>query len=99
MSERTMQSVLVRPVLTERSTAMSQAQNVLTFDVARDANKIQIRKAVEALFQVKVDAVRVVAVSGKIKKVGKSIGRAQDRKKAYVKLRVGAKTPEFLEGA
>ncbi|HEX7527595.1 MAG TPA: 50S ribosomal protein L23, partial [Thermoanaerobaculia bacterium] len=41
-----MQSVLVRPVLTERSTAMSQAQNVLTFDVARDANKIQIRKAV-----------------------------------------------------
>ena len=77
MSERTMQSVLVRPVLTERSTAMSQTQNVLTFDVARDANKIQIRKAVEALFQVKVEAVRVVAISGKIKKVGKSIGRAQ----------------------
>ena len=98
MSERTMQSVLVRPVLTERSTAMSQTQNVLTFDVARDANKIQIRKAVEALFQVKVDAVRVVAVSGKIKKVGKSIGRARDRKKAYVKLAKGQKLPALFEG-
>ena len=98
MSERTIQSVLVRPVLTERSTAMSQTQNVLTFDVARDANKIQIRKAVEALFQVKVDAVRVVAVSGKIKKVGKSIGRAQDRKKAYVKLAKGQKLPALFEG-
>ncbi|HEX7615807.1 MAG TPA: 50S ribosomal protein L23, partial [Thermoanaerobaculia bacterium] len=54
--------------------------------------------AVEALFQVKVDAVRVVAVSGKIKKVGKSIGRAQDRKKAYVKLAKGQKLPALFEG-
>ena len=63
MSERTMQSVLVRPVLTERSTSMSQTQNVLTFDVAKGANKIQIRKAVEALFQVKVEAGRVSVFS------------------------------------
>ncbi len=98
MTARAHQSVIVRPVLTERSTAMSQANNVLTFDVARDANKIEIRKAVEALFQVKVDAVRVVAVNGKIKKVGRSIGRAQDRKKAYVKLAKGQKLPALFEG-
>ena len=95
---RTPQSIIVRPVMTEKSTSLTATQNVITFDVARDANKIQIRKAVEALFQVKVDAVRVVAVSGKIKKVGKSIGRAQDRKKAYVKLAKGQKLPALFEG-
>ncbi len=95
---RTPQSVLVRPVLTEKSTALTASQNVITFDVARDANKIQIRHAVEALFNVKVDSVRVVKVSGKIKKVGKSIGRAQDRKKAYVKLAAGQKPPAIFEG-
>jgi large subunit ribosomal protein L23 len=95
---RTPQSVLVRPVLTEKSTALTASQNVITFDVARDANKIQIRHAVETLFNVKVDSVRVVKVSGKIKKVGKSIGRAQDRKKAYVKLAAGQKPPAIFEG-
>ncbi|MFI5181772.1 MAG: 50S ribosomal protein L23 [Thermoanaerobaculia bacterium] len=95
---RTPQSVIVRPVLTEKSTALTASQNVITFDVARDANKIQIRHAVETLFNVKVDSVRVVTVSGKIKKVGKSIGRAQDRKKAYVKLAAGQKPPAIFEG-
>jgi len=95
---RTPQSVIVRPVLTEKSTALTASQNVITFDVARDANKIEIRHAVETLFKVKVDSVRVVKVSGKIKKVGKSIGRAQDRKKAYVKLAAGQKPPAIFEG-
>jgi large subunit ribosomal protein L23 len=95
---RTPQSVIVRPVLTEKSTALTVSQNVITFDVDRDANKIEIRHAVETLFSVKVDSVRVVKVSGKIKKVGKSIGRAQDRKKAYVKLAAGQKPPAIFEG-
>jgi large subunit ribosomal protein L23 len=95
---RTPQSVVVRPVLTEKSTALTVSQNVITFDVARDANKIEIRHAVETLFSVKVDSVRIVKVSGKIKKVGKSIGRAQDRKKAYVKLAAGQKPPAIFEG-
>ncbi len=95
---RAPQTVIVRPVLTEKSTALTQSQNVLTFDVARDANKIEIRHAVEALFKVKVSKVRVVSVSGKIKKVGRSIGRAQDRKKAYVKLKPGEKLPPVFEG-
>ena len=95
---RTPQSIIIRPILTERSTAMTQAQNVLTFDVARDANKIEIRHAVETLFSVKVGAVRVVRVAGKIKKVGRSIGRTSDRKKAYVKLKAGEKLPPIFEG-
>jgi large subunit ribosomal protein L23 len=90
--------VIVRPVLTEKSTALTVSQNVITFDVARDANKIEIRHAVETLFGVKVDSVRVVKISGKIKKVGRSIGRAQDRKKAYVKLAAGQKPPAIFEG-
>jgi large subunit ribosomal protein L23 len=95
---RSPQSIIVRPVLTEKSTALTQSQNVISFDVARDANKIEIRRAVETLFQVKVTAVRVVSISGKIRKVGKSIGRAQDRKKAYVKLAAGQKLPAIFEG-
>ena len=95
---RTPQSIIVRPVMTEKSTALTATQNVITFDVARDANKIEVRHAVETLFNVKVDSVRVVKVSGKIKKVGRSIGRAQDRKKAYVKLAAGQKPPALFEG-
>ena len=95
---RTPQSIIVRPVMTEKSTALTAAQNVITFDVARDANKIEVRHAVETLFSVKVDSVRIVKVSGKIKKVGRSIGRAQDRKKAYVKLAAGQKPPALFEG-
>jgi large subunit ribosomal protein L23 len=84
--------------MTEKSTALTATQNVITFDVARDANKIEVRHAVETLFSVKVDSVRIVKVSGKIKKVGRSIGRAQDRKKAYVKLAAGQKPPALFEG-
>lgn len=95
---KTVQSVIVRPVLTEKSTAKSQAENVLTFEVAPDANKFEIRTAVEKLFQVKVDGVRVVKVPGKIRKVGRSIGKTSDWKKAYVKLKAGEKLPAFFEG-
>ena len=95
---RTPQSIIVRPVMTEKSTALTATQNVITFDVARYANKIEVRHAVETLFSVKVDSVRIVKVSGKIKKVGRSIGRAQDRKKAYVKLAAGQKPPALFEG-
>ena len=95
---KTPQSILLRPVMTERTTAMTQVSNVITFDVAKEANKIEIKKAVENLFQVKVDHVRVVHVPGKIRKVGRSIGRAADRKKAYVKLKPGQKLPAIFEG-
>lgn len=95
---KTHQSVLLRPIMTEKSTAQTQLSNVLTFDIARTANKIEVKNAVEALFQVKVDSVRVINSGGKIRKVGKSIGRAQDHKKAYVKLKAGEKLPPIFEG-
>ncbi len=92
------QSIILRPLVTEKSTALTQEAHVLTFEVARDANKIEIRRAVEVLFSVKVVGVRVAKMLGKIKKVGKSIGRTADGKKAYVKLKAGEKLPPIFEG-
>jgi large subunit ribosomal protein L23 len=95
---RAPQSIIVKPLFTEKSTTLTQDGNVITVAVAKDANKIEIRHAVEALFQVKVDSVRILYVKGKIRKVGKSIGRTQGRKKAYVKLAAGQKLPAVFEG-
>ncbi len=92
------QSILVKPIFTEKSTTLTQTGNVLTFEVATSANKIEIRSAVEKLFSVKVAGVRVVKVASKIKKVGRSIGRTSERKKAYVKLKPGEKLPAIFEG-
>ena len=92
------QSIIVKPIFTEKSTTLTQTGNVLTFEVATDANKIEIRNAVEKLFSVKVAGVRVVKVVSKIKKVGRSIGRTSEGKKAYVKLKPGEKLPAIFEG-
>lgn len=92
------QTIIVRPLVTEKSAGLTQAHHVIAFEVARDANKIEIRKAVEVLFAVKVSAVRVVRTPGRIKKVGRSIGRTSDGKKAYVKLAAGEKLPPIFEG-
>ena len=92
------QTIILRPVFTEKSTTLTQAGNVLTFEVATSANKIEIRNAVEKLFSVKVAGVRVVKIVSKIKKVGRSIGRTSEGKKAYVKLRAGEKLPAIFEG-
>ncbi len=92
------QTIILRPVFTEKSTTLTQADNVLTFEVATDANKIEIRNAVEKLFSVKVSGVRVVKIVSKIKKVGRSIGRTSEGKKAYVKLKAGEKLPAIFEG-
>ena len=92
------QDVIVKPVMTEKSTNLTQTRNVITFQVAKDANKVEIKHAVEALFQVKVEAVRVMHKEGKIRKVGRSIGRTSSRKKAYVTLKAGEKLPPIFEG-
>ena len=85
--------------LTEKSTLMSEKQNKYVFRVSPKANKIQIKRAVEQLLGSKVDSVRTTIAHGKIKRQGRFAGRRSDWKKAYVKLREGAKMPEFLEGA
>ena len=69
------------------------------FEVARDANKIQVRTAIEKLLNAKVASIRTSIVHGKIKRQGRYAGQRPDWKKAYVTLRAGQKMPEVLEGA
>ena len=92
-------NVLRRPLITEKTTGIREDGRTLVFQVAVNANKIDIKKAVESLLGSKVESVRTSLAHGKFKRQGKYIGRRSDWKKAYVKLREGAKMPEFLEGA
>ena len=91
--------VLRRPVITEKTTVIREDGRTLVFQVARDANKIDIKRAVETLLGSKVESVRTAIAHGKVKRQGRYAGRRPDWKKAYVKLREGEKLPEFLQGA
>lgn len=91
--------IIRRPLVTEKSTLMREAgANVIAFEVAPSANKIQVKDAVEELFKVKVDEVRVFNVRGKVKRMGRWAGRRRDWRKAYVRLKEGEKAPDFIEG-
>jgi large subunit ribosomal protein L23 len=89
--------VLQLPVITEKSTFEKENRRTLTFKVARDANKQEIREAVEKIFKVKVDSVRTANFHGKIRRQGRYSGRRPDWKKAYVTLKEGEKMVEFSE--
>jgi large subunit ribosomal protein L23 len=91
--------VIRRPIITEKTTVMREEGRTLVFQVAQDANKIDIKRAVEALLGSKVESVRTSVAHGKVKRQGRYAGRRPDWKKAYVKLREGEKLPEFLQGA
>ena len=91
--------VLRRPLITEKTTALKETQRSLCFEVHRDASKPEIKKAVETLFGVKVQDVRVANVHGKVKRQGRHVGRRADWKKAYVVLKQGEKMIEFFEQA
>ena len=90
--------VVIRPIITEQS--MEQADiKKYAFEVARDANKIEIKKAVEGIFGVKVDKVTTINFKGKSKRLGRyPQGRTNQWKKAVVKLTADSKTIEFFEG-
>ena len=91
------QDIIIKPVITEKS--MDELQNCkYTFKVAKNANKIEIKKAVEALFGVEVAKVNTLNVNGKAKRVGRFEGRTSDWKKAVVTLTEDSKTIEFFEG-
>jgi large subunit ribosomal protein L23 len=92
------QQVIRRPLITEKSTRLKEAANTICFEVAAGANKIEIAKAVTTLFGVKVAQVRVANRQGKLKRMGRFIGRRKDWKKAYVRLAPGEKSIEFFEG-
>lgn len=90
--------VILEPVITEKSTELKDASRTLCFKVARNANRIEIKNAVQALFKVKVDRVRTLLVHGKTKRMGRTSGRKPDWKKAYVTLAEGEKMIEYFEG-
>jgi large subunit ribosomal protein L23 len=91
-----LRDVLIRPLVTEKTTAMMQ-ENKYAFVVPLRANKVQIRQAVEQIFKVKVLVVNTIRVMGKTKRMGKTQGKRPDYKKAIVKLASG-QTIEFFEG-
>lgn len=89
--------IIIRPIITERS--MDNLQNgKYTFEVAKDANKVEIAKAVETLFNVKVAKVNTISCKPKQKRMGRNTGFTSAWKKAIVTLKEGEKTIEFFEG-
>lgn len=92
------QDIIRRPLITEKSTHQREGENVLVFEVDSRANKIEIQRAVEAQFKVKVADVRVANCHGKVRKQGRFAGRRPDWKKAFVRLAPGEKTIDFFQG-
>lgn len=90
--------IIHRPLITEKGTDLKDRTNQYLFEVARDANKIEIKRAVESLFRVKVLQVRTLSVKGKKKRVGRFVGRTPSWKKAMATLKTG-ESIEFFEGA
>jgi large subunit ribosomal protein L23 len=84
-------------LITEKSTTLKETQHCVCFEVHRDATKPEVKKAVETLFSVKVDRVRVANVHGKVKRQGRYSGRRPDWKKAFVVLKKGEKMIEFFD--
>lgn len=89
--------IIIRPIITEKSSSMMEF-NKYTFEVHRDANKIQIRKAVEDIFKVEVRSVHTINVKGKTKRMGRFEGKTRSWKKAIVALPQGQRI-DFFEGA
>ncbi len=98
LSQERIYKVLVAPLVSEKSTDLAEHHNTVAFQVATDATKSQITRAVEALFGVSVTGVSTVNVKGKVKRFGKSMGRRSDWKKAYVRLAEGQEI-DFTSGA
>jgi len=90
--------VIKAPLISEKGTLLTENANQVLFKVRTDANKIEVKQAVEALFKVKVEQVRMARYLGKMRRVGKSMGRRSDWKKAYVTLKEGDKI-DFFGGA
>ena len=91
----TIYDVIKKPLITEKTTVEKDARNVVVFAVNKAANKIEIKESVEKLFKVDVNAVKTVTVAGKVKRVGKNIGKRPNWKKAYVTLKEGCSIDFF----
>ncbi len=93
-----MHAVLIQPLLTEKITGLREKTNTVGFIVHPDANRVQIKQAVESLLKVKVQKVNVLNIRGKVKRLGRFSGRRSDWKKAFVTLKKGEKL-EMYESA
>ncbi len=89
MKEIKLASILSAPIISEKSSNVADKHNQFVFKVQKSATKLQIKNAVELMFGVKVESVRVLNVKGKIKRFGRTLGKRSDWKKAYVKLQSG----------
>lgn len=89
MNQERLMQVILAPVVSEKSTRVADKQRQIVFKVVKDASKVEVKAAVELLFEVKVSAVNVLNVKGKNKRFGRFTGRRSDWKKAYVTLEQG----------
>jgi len=93
----TIHEVIRRPLVTEKGVTKKDNERTLCFEVHGDANKTQVKAAVERLFKVKVEEVRTANFEGKMRRRGRFTGYKPDWKKAYVRLKQGEKVPDFAE--
>jgi large subunit ribosomal protein L23 len=91
-------SIIKKPLFTEKGSDLKEEQNKILVEVSKDANKIDIKKAIEEIFKVKVEKVATINTQGKWKRQGRSLGKRPDRKKALLTLKKGEKL-DFVEGA
>ena len=91
--------IIRRPLVTEKSTILRESGNVIAFEVDPNANKIEVKRAVEELFKVKVDEVRLFNVRGKMKRMGRFLGKRPNWKKAWVKLTPDSAEIQFFEAS
>lgn len=89
--------IILRPLLTEKNAGLKERENKVVFEVAKDANKLEVKGAVEEAFKVSVESVNILNVKGKVKRLGKNVGKRRDWKKAVVTLKEGS-VIEFFEG-
>lgn len=89
MNQEHIMKVLISPVVSEKSTRLADQNRQFVFKVVKDASKPEVRKAVELMFDVKVDAVQIANVNGKLKRFGGKLGKRSDWKKAFVTLAEG----------
>jgi large subunit ribosomal protein L23 len=92
------QDVIQAPLISEKGTQLTESANQVLFKVRPDANKIEVKQAIETLFKVKVVQVRMARYLGKVRRIGRNMGRRPDWKKAYVTLKEGDKI-DFFGGA
>jgi large subunit ribosomal protein L23 len=91
-------TIIKKPLFTEKGSALKESQNKILVEVARDVNKVDIKRSMEEIFKVKVEKVATINMQGKWKRQGRSLGKRPDKKKAVITLKKGEKL-DFIEGA